>query len=74
MLKNANKRKKYGCYEIENIDNKCILTAAVKPKEYLQLFEDKKLNKKYKGIRKWSSGLGFWNFANRITSLVNFDT
>ena len=32
------------------------------------------LNKKHKGIKKRSTGLGFENFSNRITSLVNFDT
>ena len=32
------------------------------------------LNKKHKGIKKGSTGLGFENFSNRITSLVNFDT
>ena len=47
---------------------------AVNPKEYLQLFLDKKLNKKHKRIKTGSTGLGFENFSNRITSLVNFDT
>ena len=69
-----NKRKKLGYYEIGNIDNPCILTLAVNPKEYLELFIDKKLNEKHKGIKKGSTGLGFENFRNRITSPVNFDT
>ena len=47
---------------------------AVNPKEYIELFEDKYINKKHKGIKKDSSGLGFENFAQRIESLVNFDT
>ena len=47
---------------------------AVNPKEYLELFEDKNVNKKHKGIKKGSSGMGFENFAQRIGSLVNFDT
>lgn len=46
---------------------------AVSPKEYLELFEDKKVNKKQE-IQKGSTDLGFENFSNRITSLVNFDT
>ena len=33
-----------------------------------------KSNKKYKGIKKDSSEIGFENFTNRIKSLVNFDT
>ena len=68
------KRKKLGYYEIKHIDNPCILTLAVNPKEYLELFEDKNVNKKHKGIKKGSSGMGFENFAQRIGSLVNFDT
>ena len=40
----------------------------------IQLLEDKQLNNKHKGIKKWSRGLGFENFTNWITSLVNFDT
>ena len=47
---------------------------AVNPKEYVELFEDKNLNKKHKGIQKGSSGIGFENFSQRIKSLVNFDT
>ena len=47
---------------------------AVNPKEYLEVFKDLKLNKKHKGIQKGSTGLGFENFAERIKSLVNFDT
>ena len=34
-LQNQNKRKKLGYYEIENIDDKCILTLAVNPKSTL---------------------------------------
>ena len=63
-----------GYYEIENNNNPCILTVAVNPKEYLESFLDKKLNKKHRGIKKGSTGLGFENFNNRITSLANFST
>ena len=68
------KRKKLGYYEIENMDNSCLLTMAVNPKEYLELLKDRVLNKKHKGIKKGSSGLGFENFAQRIKPLVNFNT
>ena len=68
------KRKKLGYYEVEHIDNLCILTLAVNPKDYLELFEDKNINKKRKGIKKGSAVMGFENFAQRIGSLVNFDT
>ena len=68
------RRKKLGYYEIENIDNPCIITLAVNPKEYLEVFWDFKLDKKHKGIKKRLTGLGFENFAERIKSLINFDT
>ena len=68
------RRKKLGYYEIENIDNSCIITLAVNPKEYLEEFKDFKLNKKHKRVNKRSTGLGFENFAESIKSLVNFDT
>ena len=52
-----NKRKKLRYYKIENIDSPCILTLAVNLNEYLELFEDKSLNKKRKGIKKGHLGL-----------------
>ena len=36
------------------------------PKEYLDLLKDMLLNKKHKGIKKGSTGMGFENFAQRI--------
>ena len=68
------KIKKRGYYEIEHIDNPCILTLTVNPKEYLELFEDKNSNKKHKGVKKGSSWIGLENFAQRTKSLVNLDT
>ena len=70
----TNKRRKLGYYEIENISDPCLLKLAVNPKEYLELLKSRYLNKKHKGIRKGSSGLGFENFSQRIKSLVNFET
>ena len=66
------KRKKLRYYEIEHIDNPCILTLAVNPKDYLELFEDKNLNKKHKSVKKGSSGLGFKNFAQRNWIISKF--
>ena len=63
-----------GYFEIEQIDNPCILTITANPKEYFEMFEDKSINKKHKGIKKGSTGLGFENFSQRIKTLVNFDT
>ena len=66
--------KNLGCYETENIDNPCVVTRAVNPKEYLEILKKSAINKKLKGIKKGSSGMGSENFSNRIKSLVNFDT
>ena len=63
-----------GYFEIEQIDNPCILTITANPKEYFEMFEDKSINKKHKGIKKGSTGLCFENFSQRIKTLVNFDT
>ena len=66
--------KKICYYEIENIDNPCIITLAVNPKEYLEMLKNLILNKKYKGIKKGSTGLGFENFVEKIKPLVKFET
>ena len=50
------KRKKLVYYEIEHVDNPCVLTLVVSLKEYFELFEDKNLNKKHKGIKKGHLG------------------
>ena len=61
-------------YETERIDNPCYVTLAVNPKEYFEFFQDYSSNKKHKGIKKGSRGMEFSKYANRIKSLVNFDT
>ena len=69
-----NLHKCLGYFEIENIDNPCILTIACNPNEYFELFENNKVNKKHKGIRKGSSGLNYESCVSRLVSLTNFDT
>ena len=58
-FRKENRRKKLGHYEIENINNPCLATIAVNPKEYLEVQQDLRLNKKHKGIKKGSSGMDF---------------
>ena len=63
-FRKENRRKKLGYYEIENIDNPCLVTIAVNPKEYLEVLKNLKLDKKHKGIKKGSSRMDFENFTN----------
>ena len=47
---------------------------AVNPKEYFEFFSDDSFNKKHKAIKTGSRGMEYANNANRITSLVSFNT
>ena len=69
---NLKKRLRY--FEIEHINNPFIFTTACSPEEYYEVFKDKDVNKKHKGVKKGYSNMVFENFANRINSLMNFDT
>ena len=69
-----NLRKCLGYFEIEHIDDPCILTITCNPKEFFEMFVGRDINKKRNGIKKRSTGLGFESFLDRITSLINFDT
>ena len=73
-VRKESRKKKLGYYETEHIDNPCYVTLAVNPKEYFELFKDYNSNKKQKGTKKGSRGMGFENYGNRMKSLVNFDT
>ena len=59
-------KKVVGLYEVESIDNPNVVTIAVNPKEYLEVFRNKELNKKHKGIKKTTLGMNFESFSNRI--------
>ena len=44
-------RKVMGLYEVENLDNANLYAIAITPKEYFEKFNDRKINKKHKGVR-----------------------
>ena len=67
-------QKVLGLYEVENINYPCFVTLAVNPKEYLEHFKNKNVNKKHKSIKKGSVGMEFENFAEKIKPLYDFDT
>ena len=48
---NKKEKKQVGLYEVESINNPNIVTIAVNPKVYFEVFRNKK-NKKHKGIKK----------------------
>ena len=62
-----------GCFEVEHIDNPCLVTVAVNPTEHYQSFEDNSFSKKYKGMKKASSGMDFEKYASKISSLNDCD-
>ena len=70
---NADTKNVMGLYEIENINNQNICTITVNPKEYFEKFKDRKINKKYKGVRKDTQGMDFESYAMRINTLREVD-
>ena len=67
-------QKVLGLYEVESINDPCVVTLAVNPKEYPEYFQNETINKKHKGIKKGWVGMGYENFPERIKSLFHFDT
>ena len=65
-----------GLYEVENMNDSCLITLAVNPKEYIEYFKSENLKKKqkHKGIKKGSVGMDYENFVERIKPLYDFDT
>ena len=66
FCRNLANKKKVGLYEVESVDNPNVVTIAVNPKEYLEVFRNKELNKKHKGIKKSTPGMNFESFSTRI--------
>ena len=66
LCQNKAIKKEVGLYEVESIDNPNIITLAVNPKEYFEVFRSREINKKHKGIKKSTPGMNFENLASRI--------
>ena len=73
-VRNESVRKKLSYFLIENIDDPCIVTIAVNPKEYFEEFESQAVNKKHKGLRKGAAGMEFEDYAKRINSIIEIET
>ena len=67
-------QKVLGLYEVESINDPCLVTLATNPKEYLEYFKSESINKKHKDIKKGAVGMDYENFAERIKPLFHFDT
>ena len=48
--RNKSLKKKLGYFKIENLDDTCMMTVAINPKEYFENFKNENVNKKYKGL------------------------
>ena len=46
FCRNPSTKKKVGLYEVESIDNVNLVTIAVNPKEYIEIFKNKELKQK----------------------------
>ena len=65
-------KKQVGLYEVESINNPNIITLAVNPKEYFEVFRSKEINKKHKGVKKNTPGMTFESFASRIMDIREY--
>ena len=73
-VRNEHLKKKLGYLFIENIDDPCVVTVAVNPKEYFEEFESQSVNKNHKGLRKEASGMEFEDYAKSINSIREIET
>ena len=73
-VRNASLKKKLGYFIIENIDDLCMATIAVNPKEYIETFKSECMNKKLKRLRKGAPGMEFENYSRRINSIAKIET
>ena len=65
-------QKVLGLYEVESINDPCLVTLATNPKEYLESFRSTLINKKHKGMKKGAVAMDYENFAERFKPLFDF--
>ena len=49
-----------------------MITLAINPKEYYEVFKSKEINKKDKGVKKTAPGMDFESFSSRIMDFREF--
>ena len=67
-------RKTLGYFSIGNIDDPCVVSVVVNPKEYFEVFKSQAVNKKHQELRKGAAGMEFEDYANRINSIKGIET
>ena len=72
LRQNKKLKKQVGLYEAESIDNANIITIAVNPKEYFEVFRNKAIDKKHEGVKKSTPGMNFEAFAGRIIDIREY--
>ena len=65
--------KQLGLYEIEHMDDPCLVTVVTNPKEYIEYFQSQYINKNHKGIKKSENSMNLKSFAERINSLSEIE-
>ena len=72
FCRNKSIKKQVGLYEVESIDNANLVTIALNPKKYFEVFKNKAINKKHKGVKKSTCGMDFESFASRIMDVREY--
>ena len=72
LRRNKSTKKQVGLSEVESIDNANLITIAVNPKEYIEIFKNKAINKKHNGVKKSTPGMNFESFASRIMDVREY--
>ena len=69
---NKKLKEQVSLYEIENTGNTNILTIAINPKKYFEKCKDFSINKKYKGLKKYTPGMDFEARKTCYAALILF--
>ena len=74
IVKTKKLKKQVGLYEVESVNNPNVITIAVNPKKYFEVFKNRNFNKKHKGVKKTTPGMDFGSYAARVMDLKEYDT
>ena len=66
-------KKQVGLFEIANINQSNVITIALNPKEYYERFDNHSGNKKHKGLKNSTRGMGFDSCSARFAGLNELD-